>query len=78
MPSCYSSPLSEHGALLEKREIIDVALVDAFTKDETILVDLNWEDYYQKAVDVGEYAKGIYNLQLLSDEGIINKKIVVE
>ncbi len=33
---------------------------------------------YQKSIDVGEYAKGIYNLQLISGEGTVNRKIVVE
>lgn len=33
---------------------------------------------YQKVIDVGVYAKGVYTLQLLSDEGVINRKVVVE
>ncbi len=33
---------------------------------------------YQKTIDVSEYAKGIYNLQLLGGEGTVNRKIVVE
>ncbi|MFH1321438.1 MAG: T9SS type A sorting domain-containing protein [Bacteroidota bacterium] len=33
---------------------------------------------YQKTIDVGKYAKGVYTLQLISDEGAINRKIIVE
>ncbi|MBW8050924.1 MAG: T9SS type A sorting domain-containing protein, partial [Cytophagales bacterium] len=33
---------------------------------------------YQKTIDVGKQATGIYTLQLLSDEGIINRKIIIE
>ncbi len=33
---------------------------------------------YQNKIYVGEYAKGIYNLQFISEKGTINKKIVVE
>ena len=33
---------------------------------------------YQNKIYVGEYSKGIYNLQFISEKGTINKKIVVE
>ncbi len=33
---------------------------------------------YQKSIYVGDISKGIYNLQLLGGEGIINKKIIIE
>ncbi|MBW8049855.1 MAG: T9SS type A sorting domain-containing protein [Cytophagales bacterium] len=42
-------------------------------------VKLNkYVEEYQKAINVGALAKGTYNLQLVSGEGIINKKIIVE
>ena len=33
---------------------------------------------YQKSIYVGAISKGIYNLQLISNEGIINKKIIIQ
>ena len=33
---------------------------------------------YSKTLDVSSFAKGIYNLQLISKSGIINKKVVIE
>jgi len=33
---------------------------------------------YQTKIDLSSYANGIYNVQLLSKEGIINKKIILE
>ena len=33
---------------------------------------------YQKSLNVSDYAKGAYNLQLISDQGIINKTIIIE
>ena len=33
---------------------------------------------YHKKIDLSAYSKGVYNLQLLSGVGVINKKLVVE
>ena len=33
---------------------------------------------YQKTIDISKQATGIYTLQLISNEGIINKKIIIE
>ena len=33
---------------------------------------------FTKTVDMSQFAKGIHTLQLISDEGIINRKIVLE
>ncbi len=33
---------------------------------------------YQKAINIGKHAKGVYTLQLINDEGTVNRKIVVE
>ena len=33
---------------------------------------------YAKTIDVSEFPKGIYNLQLISSGGLINKKVVIE
>jgi len=33
---------------------------------------------YQKQIDISTYSKGIYNLQLLGDKMLVNKKIIIE
>ena len=33
---------------------------------------------YQKAIDLSNYAKGIYMLKLISAQGTINRKIVIQ
>ena len=63
---------------ITKATDLEIKLIDVIGK---VIYTENLSKYvgaYQKTIDVGEYAKGIYNLQLLSNEGLINKKIVVE
>lgn len=33
---------------------------------------------YQTKIDLSTYAKGIYTLRIISNEGVINKKIIIE
>ena len=33
---------------------------------------------YRKEINMKDYAKGIYNLQIITDKGLINKKVVKE
>jgi hypothetical protein len=38
----------------------------------------NFDGDYQKTIDVSQYSKGIYILSLITEKGIVNKKIVVK
>jgi len=33
---------------------------------------------YKKTIDVGNFASGIYTLQLITEKGITNKKVIVK
>jgi len=38
----------------------------------------NFKGFYKKRIDLKQNGTGIYNLQLITDKGIINKKIIIE
>lgn len=38
----------------------------------------NFKGYFYKSMDVSSFAKGVYTLRLVSDKGVVNKRIVID
>ncbi|MFH1319988.1 MAG: T9SS type A sorting domain-containing protein [Bacteroidota bacterium] len=60
----------------EKQDI----LINVINIKGQLIYEENLSKYsgtYQKTIDVGTQAAGIYTLRLISDEGMINKKIII-
>ena len=76
----YPNPVKDHISLEFSSNVIqslDVKVFDFIGREIYFEYLNNFNGNYKRKVDLSNYKKGIYFIQISSDEGVLNRKFII-